>query len=597
MRTSVTPFSSKTIAKLTLAAAGVLIPMLAGCDDAHRADKRVLQTIEEARVADDQTAKGLLEKAAGEANAAAATKAYAKAMLAQAQLDQAVAQLSDPEKGVDAAHRNITHLLWEIDQLGQHIQTTNLLAANYAKFEPKEARAGIAGQIAAVNGADKPVWMGEGPAAIPTLKAVTDQVTQLQAEVQKQEGMIQQLMAAREQKNKEAAQASQQAQSTPGPQGLSVFKIAAGLKKDVADLSNQIDVAQAKLMPVKQDLAEAQARQAALSAAAEQFQKQQAQLEAGWKGVQAQVINEQRLATAILNGGPETKTVESIKDKAARLDKLVKETEETEKGVAELLQSSIDNFEAAANSARELSMKAKTQVAQLPRENPMRKAIDTLVAVYDPNVFLLGQANAKLTLANLYSTQASTSAEREKVVGKLGPIVQAAGLTMPAGLDAGKPSDAGKNADQLYGEAQQQFLDVSEAGGVGDAEKGGGRAGRVYALYGKALLARATGNAAAVTQNLTDARAARDLIAQENKALPAMPAELVVSAAAAPSTQPTSAPAAAPAAPAGTAPAAPAETPATTPATPAAPAAPGEAPATTPAAPAAPAQQPANPAT
>src|SRR6185295_19293798 len=111
--------------------------------------------------------------------AAAATKAYAKAMLAQAQLDQAVAQMSDPDKGVDAAHRNITHLLWEIDQLGQHIQTTNLLAENYSKFEPKEAIAAVGGQIVAVNGGDKPIWMGEGATAIPTLKAITDQVTQL----------------------------------------------------------------------------------------------------------------------------------------------------------------------------------------------------------------------------------------------------------------------------------------------------------------------------------------------------------------------------------------------------------------------------------
>src|SRR5204862_3611201 len=120
-------------------------------------------------------------------------------------------------------------------------------------------------------------------------------------------------------KNKEAVQASQQAQITQGPTGLSVYKIASGLKKDVADLSNQIEVAQAKLAPIKQDLATAQARQAALQAAADEFQKQQAQLAEGWKNVQTEIKGQQALAQTIVNGGPQLKNVEPIKDKAARL--------------------------------------------------------------------------------------------------------------------------------------------------------------------------------------------------------------------------------------------------------------------------------------
>src|SRR5436309_15207577 len=111
MRIVVTRSSMKTLAKITLATVGMILPVAAGCDDSHRADKRVLQTIDEARNADPQTAQSLLQKAAGEANAAAATKAYAKAMLAQAELDQALANLSEPEKGTYASNRQITHLL------------------------------------------------------------------------------------------------------------------------------------------------------------------------------------------------------------------------------------------------------------------------------------------------------------------------------------------------------------------------------------------------------------------------------------------------------------------------------------------------------
>src|SRR5439155_5290198 len=99
----------------------------------------------------------------------------------------------------------------------------------------------------------------------------------------------------------------------------------------------------------------------------------------------------------------------------------------------------------------------------------------------------------------------------------------------------------------------------------------GGRAGHVYALYGRSRLGRAT-NDPKGAQYLNDAKSARDQILQENRgALPALPAELVVIAA----------PTTAPAAPAS----APSETPASAPASAPAPAE-GIAPAPAPAAPA-----------
>src|SRR5205085_10176745 len=129
------------------------------------ADKRVLHTIEQARVermkpGGDQQAQTLLAQAATEASAAAATKAYAKAMLAQAQLDSAVARISDPSKdsetglanGIDGQHRQISRLLWEIGQLGQQMRNTTILAKSYAQFGPTQARAVVQAQLADVNG-------------------------------------------------------------------------------------------------------------------------------------------------------------------------------------------------------------------------------------------------------------------------------------------------------------------------------------------------------------------------------------------------------------------------------------------------------------
>jgi hypothetical protein len=130
------------------------------------------------------------------------------------------------------------------------------------------------------------------------------------------------------------------------------------------------------------------------------------------------------------------------------------------------------------------------------------------------------------------------------------------------------------SADQTYQEAMDLFLSVSEGGNASDAQKSSGRAGQIYALYGRALLGRATENKEAA-RFLADAKATRDQALAENPAMfAALPAELVVTKSS------TTAPApAAPVAPAPAAPTPPAPAPAEGTPPPAAPDAPAPAPA------------------
>src|SRR5439155_25246038 len=311
--------------------------------------------------------------------------------------DDAVARLSDPEKGIDAQHREISRLLWEIGQLGQQISNTNTLAKAYAQFEPKEARSAIQARLAEVNGAaGKPNWVGEGANAIPTLATAQQQVQQLQAQVTQQQEQIKQMDAKRQQLMGEAQKASRVADTAPGQQGLEAFKAASALRKSVADTSNQIEVAQAKLAPMQQDLSLAQARQNAAAAGVEQFQRQAQELEKGWTDVQKQLGGQAELAKAILQGGGSTKTLESIADKVTKLKKVEADAKTLEEDVGKELEDAINNFDQAAAAAQQLSADVRSKVAQLPKDNPMRKSLDTLVSVYDPNVFRLGQANARL---------------------------------------------------------------------------------------------------------------------------------------------------------------------------------------------------------
>ena len=77
-----------------LAATGVALAFSVGCDDSHRADKRVAETIRESRLArlkegGAPAAEDLLKKAASESEASAATRAHVKSLLGNAQMDAA----------------------------------------------------------------------------------------------------------------------------------------------------------------------------------------------------------------------------------------------------------------------------------------------------------------------------------------------------------------------------------------------------------------------------------------------------------------------------------------------------------------------------
>ena len=643
MRTSAATASATQFSwtKLALAAAvgSASLALLGGCDDSHSADKRVRDAVQTARF--DQLKGGPenldkaqqeLQKAQAEANTAAstATKAYATAMLAQAEMDAAIARVSDPTSGIDPGQRQMQQLLWEINQLGEQIRTSSNLMAAYQQLEPTQARQAVQQTItAATGGPDNPAWIapqgGANAAAIPTLTAVKADAEKLQAQLNEQQQHIQALQQQQQQVAQQAAQASSAAENMRGQQGVEAFRNAAGLRKQAADLANQIEVAQAKLIPVQQDLALAQARMQSISAGIEQFQKLGQQLDAGWKAVQEQIARQQQIAAAVAQGGQDAKANDSIRAKAAALAKQAAATKETFDTAATNLDNAVKHFEAAVSAANTLSSDVRQQTANLPTDNPMRKALDTLIAVYNPASFRLGQANAQLALANLQAARAQTLTNRQQVAQKLGEVMAPAKLDVPKELAdpavAAEIKTVTQAAADNYKEATNLFEQVSGAATASEREKNGGRAGNVYALYGEALLARAT-NAPDAASKLAAARSARDqVLADAPTALVALPAELVPAPTTAPSTAPAGAttgpatapasngfgtPAAAPApapAPAATTPAAPGEGAApTTPATSATPAAPAEGatPAPAPATPAdgaAPAPAPAAPAT
>ncbi len=164
-----------------------LVLGIVGCDDQRAGDKQVLKDIQESRSArlkgQDAQAQALLSQAA-QVNASAATRAHAKALLAQAQVEAAIDQMNNPKTGVEALNAKISRLMFDISSLGQEIQTSSALVASYAKYNPEPNKQLAQQMIAAATGdASKPTWMGQGKSAIPTLSAVRQQIAQLQGQI------------------------------------------------------------------------------------------------------------------------------------------------------------------------------------------------------------------------------------------------------------------------------------------------------------------------------------------------------------------------------------------------------------------------------
>jgi predicted metal-dependent phosphoesterase TrpH len=583
--------SRSTYLRLTKLALAVSVTAAAiGCDDPHQADRRVRETIEQSRLAQasgpegQEKAQTLLQQAAAEANAAAATKAHAKGMLAQAEFDSAISRMSNPQNGVDAGNRAIAGLLFEIGQLGQQIGSSNSLVTTYRAYEPKSEREAVQQRIAEATGApDKAAWIGEGGVAVPTLAAVKQEIARLQDQVAKQQQQLAALQDQQKQTAQDAEKAAREADAVPGKEGLEQFRKAADLRKRAADLANQIEVAQAQLAPVQQDLALAQARQLAVTNAIEQFKRLGQQVEQGWQAVQQQIARQRELATAVLQGNAQDPQSGSIAQMSATMAEQAAQTQKSYDEAVKNLTDSITHYEDAEKAAGELARDLTPRKAELPSDNQMRKALDTLVAVYNPVVFKLGQANANLALANLRAGRAQMLNERLQLINSLTPALKEAELALPKELaDSALPAEIKEVSGQAaagYDAATSLYTDVSSAPSVDDSTKNAGHGGRIYSLYGRALLARAAGDQEAA-RYLTDAKSARDLVLQENpNSLTILPSELAPAAPAATTTAPATPAAKPPATPPAAAPADGAA-----PATPAAPAD-GAAPAT-PAAPA-----------
>ena len=514
---------------------------LIGCDDTRSADRRVQNDlnrgIELAQQGTEQSikqAQQVLETAASDSAASPATRANAKALLAQTELENA----RNAQREADRLQIELARLVWQADELGLQIGTTNALVAGYRKYDPQEARANIEKAIAdATGGPEKPAWFTHENTTLPTLAAVRQVISRLEGEIAQHNDKIKELTTQRDRALADSEQQSRIAQSGRRGEHLDAFRQASELRKRAADLTTAINVEQAALIPLQRDLATAQAQQSVLEEVIAQLQAQGAALENGWKTVQQQIGAQATIASSILQGNGESSpvaasgstTAGSIASKGAEIERLVAQLKTLRDQAMNDARNASTHYDEATKAANDLRSQLQAKINELGPERAESKAWSRLISILSPSIFQLQQSAAQRTLASLYASRAVEYGLRITLRNSLAPALQAAGLAMPPSLQAtnleADREQAIKDASEAYAEANRLLENVAE-GQRDETLTNAAQVARILTLYNWSMLERQANDARSADDHLQLAIQFRNAALDQNISLPNLPAGL-----------------------------------------------------------------------
>jgi hypothetical protein len=202
----------------------------------------------------------------------------------------------------------------------------------------------------------------------------------------------------------------------------------------------------------------------------------------------------------------------SIAVKATILAQTAKEADDARAKAAELLDSAIKNFEAAASAANNAG-KDMSELAD--RQASMAPIVKIAKNVLAPQVYKLQLATAERVLAESAAAKAGGISARIKLRDTLTPLMGSAGLAMPkeladTTLDK-QLTDAIADADAKYKDAIEHLTDIIDGPpgeSVAQATRKSASITRIFVLYGQGKLAAMQGKKDEVASKHKEAVAA-----------------------------------------------------------------------------------------
>lgn len=508
----------------------------AGCDSAQsQADKQVRSNLDDAQLMlrtedTSDNARAKLTEAANNADASDVAKAHAKAAQAQLELDTAIAL----SWKIDTLEIQLSRAGWGIIELAQQIRSSNSARAGYQKFDPKPLKDAITAKIAeARGGPDKPAWFAHETSAVPTLAAVTAQVTELEGELTKRKSEIEASTSRRTQLIDQADAAAVQANALKGQESLEAFKRASESRKQAGDVSVQIDGIQNQVTRLERRLAVAKGQQATVAEVIKQLEEQIVAVDQAWKTYDSQAGAHQALSARILGtpgaGEPAAGTLGStISENAAEVARLAKEIAEIRSQAVAAATAASESFNAAYQAANTAKGELDSRAAAKP-ESPEAAAWKALGASLNPLQYKLLQSSALRVLGELHASEAASAEGRIDLKNTVQAALEGTGLSLPAPLNVSELSTAKQTAltaaNKAYQESEELLSTLVDGGGSAEL-KAMAHLNRSLSYYGWTQVARQEGNEANATKYLNESKSSRDLAFLNDAKLPPMPAEL-----------------------------------------------------------------------
>lgn len=503
----------------------------AGCEgvesESDRADRQISQAVnaavEQMRVGDPAAAAATVRPIQQQqAEASAIGKIHAHAMLAEADLAQAIQILQE----LDADQVSATTLSWQIDQLMDRMRAAGLSAESYKAFNPQETQQQVVQAIRNVQGGpDNPIWF-EGDADVPSLSQLEQTISRLQGEISRRRQQIEQLTAERKEINNQAEALFAKANDLQGQEAVDVFRQGTELRHQASTLGIRIEQLNHELVPLNSELSIAESQRKILQQAIAAHEKQNKDLEQNWQQIGEQIEQQQSLARQIAGNGQGQGDVETVSQKVDQLASLINNAWEKRQRAHSLLESAIAHAETATSTAlqleRTMTERARTQVAT-------RQAFDTIRAVHDPDVYRLVQLNARHHLASSWANHANLlglqqrAAERFQEVAEIVPQLPIPQVLAPGNLDQ-QLAAARQAMTDAFQQAVQLAEDIVEAPGASADQRNSASINKALTLYTWSIALRNAGDTQGAEARLTQARAA--VPTADGAVLPPLPEDI-----------------------------------------------------------------------
>lgn len=507
--------------KSLMAATGAVIAMLGlvGCE------KLQSSSVEADRAAVAAMAKGQLDVAAAEKGASPEIRTTVRANQSSQRYAEGVGAYSN----VLDARLNATRLGWQATRLASMASQNLDSARDLSQYDPAPSLLKADEAISSIRGASDKMSHTVAGVDMPTLTAVEANIEKLSADIGAVEKQVADLKVEQQQFSQKAEEAASRARDLKGQNAVDARKQAADATKQASDTAVKIELAQAKLVPLQQDLAVAQEQKTVLTASVAQVDSLKAKLNEGWDAIGSEKGNRTKIAETLIGKSPDRNRVNLVTT--------VKDIEAVGRDGEKEIDKSEIAFKGAVDSAHEASA-ASALAAKYAgdrftgsRGTSQEVVFKAMQSTFSPNSLKAGEAMADYSLARVYADQASMLKTREVALSQLALTAGRVNYTVPADLPATKQiaadqKEAAEKAAASLKRADENLsaLDQLLQSGAKDIKQTVA-VGRMMTLLSASEVAREMGDAALAKSCLEEAKTIRLALAPEAK-LPELPAPL-----------------------------------------------------------------------